>query len=794
VFNSSFQSLGRIHTRWDHVYRGLPVLGSQMITHGKGLAPTPSMALAMGPGGVPFAPPIPGGLEPSVSRNQAEAAVLARLGPHRRHPRFPVAALVLFPVLEQIDLALPGETNADAYPFVVSNWTLAWRVVPRWTREDTAPEDTEYLVDAHTGGIIRERPLVRELGTSHTGVGHTLFNGTVPLRTTALTGGGFELRDLERADEKGGNTIFLSHPHPNGWGYDASGARIFAKGEDIWGNGKPDDQETVAASAAFALQSSLDYFWYVHGWKGPDGKGMPVQIIIDYPMGSDNAGWLRSSGASTKGLIFVSKSKNYWPLVNLTVLGHELTHGVVESRAGLNQGPESAGLNEAFADFFGTMIDTWTRTGGGHPEAKTRNLIGDRDTFWTITVRQQDGSDKVMRNMAAPNSVGHPAAWSPELREISDEHIQAGPMDRAFFLLSRGALDVGGEQKDPVPASGESKDPAPVVPPPEGMAGLGNDRTAAIAFEALMTRMGPMSGYRETRKAMLEAATGLYGADSGEVDAVMRAFGAIGVGKAGRLKEPIDALIQHIEVRAQVEATDVILSAVVPDPAQVRCMTFLVDGFPEGKVTAAPFTLRLPASQHFKNGRHSFQVIIRDVEDIVLEAPAETTFELANAAQQLLTDPGLESKRRFYGWNHGITSFRQNHPDHPAHGGEQFAEYRPGSIYTPWGLEQEVFSLPTGVALQLHFWIWGQAGPTPGGVLQLIVQEVATPPSLPPLEMTFDPADVREAWTERTCDLSAFAGRTVKIRFEGIVDKGATSVFRLDDITLMATPAPIPAP
>jgi len=72
------------------------------------------------------------------------------------------------------------------------------------------------------------------------------------------------------------------------------------------------------------------------------------------------------------------------------------------------------------------------------------------------------------------------------------------------------------------------------------------------------------------------------------------------------------------------------------------------------------------------------------------------------------------------------------------------------------------------------------------------VEENAIPASLPRLEMTFAASDTREEWVERTCDLSGFAGRNLIIRFDGTQAPGASSVFRLDGITLLAAPAPAP--
>ena len=50
--------------------------------------------------------------------------------------------------------------------------------------------------------------------------------------------------------------------------------------------------------------------------------------------------------------------RHFTPLAKgLDVVGHEMSHGVIQNSANLTYENESGALNESFADIFGAMID-----------------------------------------------------------------------------------------------------------------------------------------------------------------------------------------------------------------------------------------------------------------------------------------------------------------------------------------------------------------------------------------------------------------------------------------------------
>ena len=193
----------------------------------------------------------------------------------------------------------------------------------------------------------------------------------------------------------------------------------------------------------------------------------------------------------------------------LDIIGHEMSHGVVESTTGLSYGGEFFAINESTADFMGSMIEAYaTRPAGADaviPETGNDWLIGAQTT------------DQPVRSMINPNSDGiSPNNWYNGILYL-DSHYSSGPMNRFFYFLSKGA-------------SSDKASPAYSVYLPEGMTGIGSDKAAHIWYTALTEWLTSMDGYAGARIAGINAAIELYGEGSTEVAAVKRAFAAINVG------------------------------------------------------------------------------------------------------------------------------------------------------------------------------------------------------------------------------------------------------------------------
>ncbi|MDR6417035.1 M4 family metallopeptidase [Pseudarthrobacter sulfonivorans] len=168
----------------------------------------------------------------------------------------------------------------------------------------------------------------------------------------------------------------------------------------------PDSDYGVTNRAAVSAHANasrvLDFYNVVLQRQGIDDNGMDLVSLVNVTAASMqappsllNAFWFRRRmwyGQITKNGRLVSLSRF------LDVIGHELTHGVIETTSGLVYATQSGALNESFADIAGVIIKNWY-------EAPDRADVATWD--WEIGPGlRADG--RPLRDFADPSRTGHP--------------------------------------------------------------------------------------------------------------------------------------------------------------------------------------------------------------------------------------------------------------------------------------------------------------------------------------------------------------------------------------------------
>jgi Zn-dependent metalloprotease len=198
------------------------------------------------------------------------------------------------------------------------------------------------------------------------GSGTKLDGDTASLHLTKAADGSYALEDhATQAPEQGGA---IATWNASGlWVEDVSG---------VWPEGITEFTSPTPALGADLTDVGAVYSFYrdhLHR-KSLDGKGMAINSLIgvtDYGNPFVNAFW-DSEGHK---MVYGSGNDEYMPLsADLDVVGHEMTHGVVQNTANLLYLGQSGALNEAVADYFGNAIDvTVSGTPMSDPDA---SLIG----------------------------------------------------------------------------------------------------------------------------------------------------------------------------------------------------------------------------------------------------------------------------------------------------------------------------------------------------------------------------------------------------------------------------------
>ena len=158
----------------------------------------------------------------------------------------------------------------------------------------------------------------------------------------------------------------------------------------------------AAVSAHLNASRVQDFYKSVLQRDGIDDKGMDLVSQVNVTAASMqtppsllNAFWFDSKmwyGQIMRGGRLVSLSRY------LDVIGHELTHGVIESTSNLVYATQSGALNESFADIAGVIINNWYT-------APVREDVGTWN--WEIGAGlRNDG--RPLRDFADPSRTGHP--------------------------------------------------------------------------------------------------------------------------------------------------------------------------------------------------------------------------------------------------------------------------------------------------------------------------------------------------------------------------------------------------
>ena len=458
---------GAEHVRFDRTYKGLPVIGGDLVVHSRG-GRFDSASLTQGS---------PIALSTRANINAADAAVTAGAAFGSNFVGSPKSSLVVY---------ARGQGAAK----------LAWQV--ELLNDDA---DMTYIVDAKNGRML-DSWSNRQTAAAN-GTGRTIYSGNVSLQTNSLATG-FEMRDTTR-----GGTYTTDFN--NGGTSKPGTGTIFTDADNDWGNNANSNRASAGADAHFGVGMTWDYYKNVLGRNGiaNDGKGAYNRTHVGRSY--VNAFWSDSCFCMSYG---DGDGVTYGPLVDIDVAGHEMSHGVTSRSAKLVYSGESGGLNEATSDIFGTMVEFYANNAIDTPDY----LIGEE-----IYIKNVSGSanQKALRYMFNPQLEGAGRSvncWYSGIGSI-DVHFSSGPANHFFYLLAEGsgAKSFSGVDHTSPTCNGVAQ------------AGIGRDAAAKIWYKALTAYMTSSTNYAGARVATLKAATDLFGAGSAQYNAVAAAWSAVSV-------------------------------------------------------------------------------------------------------------------------------------------------------------------------------------------------------------------------------------------------------------------------
>ena len=275
--------------------------------------------------------------------------------------------------------------------------------------------------------------------------------------------------------------------------YDQKHSTAYTPGILKRSEGDPPVDDVSINQAYDNFGATYALYWEVFHRDSIDDQGLPINGLVHYGDGYDNAFWDGEGHmyfGDGDGQLLTDTTKG------LDVIGHELTHGVTQHEANLTYSGQSGALNESISDVFGSLVKQYHLT---QPADQADWLIG------ADIVGPQLAP--ALRSMKAPGTANphdsQPATMDDYVNTASDNggvHTNSGIPNQAFYVI---ATTLGGNAWE---AAG------------------------AIWYDALADpKLKPNATFSAFASTTLRQARARYGAASIEIAAVKAGWDAVKV-------------------------------------------------------------------------------------------------------------------------------------------------------------------------------------------------------------------------------------------------------------------------
>ncbi len=268
-------------------------------------------------------------------------------------------------------------------------------------------------------------------------------------------------------------------------------------GKPVRAEGDPATRDVAVNEAYDGAGATYDFYHDAYGRNSIDDRGMRLDASVHYGRNFDNAFWdgRQMVYGDGDGTIFQRFTKS------VDVIGHELTHGVTESEAGLDYQDQPGALNESISDVFGSLVK---QSGLGQAADQADWVIGAG-----LFARGVRGVG--LRSMKAPGTAyddprigkdpqpAHMKDYVATHEDAGGVHINSGIPNHAFYLA---AVAIGGRAWT---------------------------KAGRIWYIALRDRLRHDSSFADAARLTAETADQLYGPGGAEARAVRDAWQAVGV-------------------------------------------------------------------------------------------------------------------------------------------------------------------------------------------------------------------------------------------------------------------------
>ena len=370
---------------------------------------------------------------------------------------------------------------------VIYDSHLAWHFV--MSHEGPEPGRWWYYVDAHTGELITRYNNIQYICKEPTSDGS--YESITGERLYGEGNGYVEITGWY--DNTNGN--YYLYNDCNHWGPCDANTNynwgVFDKRTDCWAlRTEPNWGGSDPAAISAANNIALTQEWVTNqlGWCSFDNQCTLGRANIHHSMGYEGGLWDGEDFYFTDAYSYIF-IRSY---TSLDIVAHEYGHAVTQYTSGLvaNKEFESYALNESYSDIMAVAVEFWAQPDG-------RSAYGAYGGFtrgysdWLIG---EDAGLSVKRDLRKPKRIGDASYYEGNFwDDDGDPYQNAGVQNFAFYLLAEG---------DP---NGGTNDEHPYDP----ITGIGIENAAKVAMRANWYYLTSYADYQLSRIAWVASAEDL---------------------------------------------------------------------------------------------------------------------------------------------------------------------------------------------------------------------------------------------------------------------------------------------